>query len=548
MKIKLLYAPRLYETGRFGYQGSHALFPPLGIALVTSFLRKNKIESSQDDLDIKVWHDNTYSKDTSKKVDMALFDDRKRVLDFTKNGKDSLLQKEAEKILEKTEYHGYDIIGFSIIDDHNFSVLGCTIVLAKLIKERTNAIIIIGGLRHSRKIHEISLVNLDYIDFVVLEDHVTLLELLYFLERGNLDNIKDKNIVFKKQNIKKYMKYKKRKNFSINIDKKHLKKDRWGCNLAEDILPKPDFEALPLDLYKYNLKKCSHKSILLLPYSFVIGCNNGCIFCPNSEKPHIFCKPPKVVSREVKELSLKYKTKYFIFLNTNVNPSYKYTEELSYWFMRNNVNVLWISCANFRYLDKKLLKKLRKIGAIKLIYGLESASQKMLDYIEKGVTLKKARKLLKYGHRIGIWNEIELIAGMPHETKQDINNTIKFIQKNKKYINYFHLAKFILMNSKLKRYSKKYGICNIKDNIGNIYNLTHFTRSFDEVNGLKWREKVKQIEYSYKTIEKVINQHHWGSLNGYGQLHDDLHRLLYLYSTFTKKKKVLNYFRQQLLK
>lgn len=214
MKIKLFYSPRLYGIKKFGYPGGHSLLPPLGIATLTSFLRKNKIEVDQDDLDIKVWYNNNTG-NQFKKIDMSLFDDNKRILNFTKGGKDLSLENEAEKILNKTEYMGYDIIGFSVVDDHNFAALGSTIVLAKLLKEKTGATIVIGGLRPSREIHEISLINLDYIDFLILEDHVTFLELLCYLESGNIQNLKDKKIIFKKKNIKKYMKHKKINNFLI---------------------------------------------------------------------------------------------------------------------------------------------------------------------------------------------------------------------------------------------------------------------------------------------------------------------------------------------
>ena len=123
MNIKLFYSLRLYGGKKFGYPEEHSLVPPFGIATLKSFLNINGISVDQDDLDVKVWYDNKYSKKNSKRVNVALFDDSRRIREFIKKGKDNLLEKEAEKILEKTNYKGYDIFGFSIVDDHNFSAI-----------------------------------------------------------------------------------------------------------------------------------------------------------------------------------------------------------------------------------------------------------------------------------------------------------------------------------------------------------------------------------------------------------------------------------------
>ena len=116
-----------------------------------------------------------------------------------------------------------------------------------------------------------------------------------------------------------------------------------------------------------------------------------------------------------------------------------------------------MSCANFKQLTPTLLKKLRKAGGIKLIYGLESASPKLLKYIHKGTTILQVENLLEESHKLGIWNELELISGIPYETKNDEKKTIEFIKRNQKFIDYFHVAKYILMNSAITKNPKKYG-------------------------------------------------------------------------------------------
>ncbi len=544
MKIKLFYSPRFYlEEGKFGYQREPPFIPPIGLCTLTSFLKKHQYSVEQDDLDIKVFQNNQKSKSDSQKINMSLFDDRERIAQFIKKGDDSQLEEEAHQILKKTKIGNKDIIGFSICDDHNFSTIGSTIVLSKIIKENTGARIIIGGVRHQRKIYEETLTDLDYIDFVVLHNHITALNLVKIIEKGG-DLSKLQKISYNQNALHRYLKQAK------NRQKWKL----FDSIKGDDMIPPPAFEGLPLDLYSpsftdYRSKGIkSKKKVLLLPFSFVIGCLEGCAFCPNTEKPGLILRNPKTVANELKALSIKYKTEFFLFLNTNVNPSYRYAEMLADELIRIDANIMWSDCANLKHLDQKLLSKLRRAGAFRLVYGMESASPKMLKYIEKGLTQTHAEKMLQASNKEGIWNELELIAGMPRERQEDVQITIDFIKRNKPYINYFYLAKYMLMNSKISLNPTKFGIENIRENIKNLKGIQQFNRRFDEINGLRWPEKVKQIEQSYKSHCQAISDENsdrvWNNQRGYDSQGETLHLLYLLYSIFKNKKEVVDYFRQ----
>ena len=541
MKIKLFYSPRLYKPDLFGYQSQPPFIPPMGMSMLTSFLKKKNFDVKQDDLDIKVFSDNKYSKNERKKVDMSLFDDRERIANFIKTGEDEQLEEYARRILKKTEYKTFDMIGFSICDDHNFSAIGSTIVLSKIIKEETGATIIIGGLRHQRKIFEEKLTELSYIDFIVLHNHIKMLELLEKFETGRVKGQKIENVSYNQKYWKDYLKFKK--------NNKPPKRS-FEFKKADDIIPPPNFEGLPLDLYtpqfddKYNLKI---KRLLLLPFSFVTGCLEGCVFCPNSDNSSINLRNPEKVANELKDLSKKYKTRHFLFLNTNVNPTYEYANRLVNELINIDANIIWSDCANLKHLDKKLLIKLRKSGAVRLVYGLESASPKMLKFIEKGISQRRAKKMLKISHKVGIWNELELIAGIPHETEKDVKETASFVIKNKQYINYFYLAKYMLMNSKISRFPGRYKIKNIQDNIKTLEKIQPFNRRFDEIGGLKWDDKVNQIEHSFNklccAISDTSDPVQWTNQRGYNSQGEMLHLLLYLYTKLDKKQDIVDYFK-----
>jgi hypothetical protein len=95
-----------------------------------------------------------------------------------------------------------------------------------------------------------------------------------------------------------------------------------------------------------------------------------------------------------------------------------------------------------------------------------------------------------------------MICGFPYEKDSDIELTISFIKKNRKYISEIVLNKFFV-DGLLQIHPEKYGIRLRKWK--NIYR-TPFTRAFDEINGLRWEEKIEQISKSYNKLKETFAQ------------------------------------------
>jgi radical SAM superfamily enzyme YgiQ (UPF0313 family) len=487
--------------------GSTAYFPPLGISTLTSFLGAGGISVEQDDLDVKTFHNNL--KNNEKRIDLKIFLDEEKMKKFIKTGHDSVLESEAEKIIKLTKCKGFDVIGLSLIVTDNPSTSAVAIVIAKILKEKYDSTIIVGGPIGS-SVKE-KLVESGFIDYAIHGTSTTsvaeinLLNFCKMFEKG-IEKQKIPGISFMegKKIINNWIDYKKEEKFMINT---------------------PCFDGLPMELYRMKLNltvdgKKFEKKILLLPYYFIKGCPNNCNFCMLSkEEPFWIARKPEEVVETLKIFSKKYKTNYFYFHNPTINPTYEYANELADQLIKNDVNVFWTDCANFATLDRKLIKKLKDAGAVRLVFGLELASPKIIKFVGKKLSLSHVENILRINHKLGIWSEVDMICGFPYETKNDIQNTINFLRKNKKYINGAYLNK-LWLDGKLLKYPERYGI-RIREDEKDLYE-NWSTKPFDEIHGLSWEEKIKQTESFFIKLKETIKENNFVTLGA--------HELFFLFS------------------
>lgn len=547
MRIKLIYPPLYYPSiekkpDKMFYRRSPARIPLISLPILKSYLNEKGFFVEQDDLDIKVYTKNKFSEEGNK-IWMGLFDDMPRIRKFLETGSDPQLEDEAEKALKNTNYTSFDAIGFSVTNEWNIAGFGATLVLAKLIKEKTGSLIILGGSDIGQILNLFEKKSLlKFIDIMLLESnfhaHYDFLQILKSLEdaskKGKLGKRnhfftdsygRNKPVVFHTKKLR------------INV----LRPNQQELT-KEEAFPVPDFEGLPLELYKYGLSdidanKVSKSKILVLPYYFSSGCPNSCIFCGCSASKDFTFKNPERISEELERISSKHNTRFFIFYNTSLNPTRCFVNELIKELKRKDLNLLWSDCATIKNMDKKILKGLYECGARRIIYGVESPSPRLLRYVEKGISVARIEKILKLSHETGIWNEVELICGLPHESNEDIQKTLGFIDQNNRYINHYNLHQFKLVRSKLSLNPSKYGINNINER----EDKSIPGKAFDEISGLKWKNKLKQIQTSFEIVKS-----HLLKFPNYGYTDSDecFLKLIYLYSTLESKKEVLDYLKK----
>lgn len=542
MRIKLLYPPKLYEFHFFGsYSGNIARVPLISLPVLKSFIQQRGFTVDQDDLDIKVHEDNRKGIEDLK-VDMTLFKDRERIIDFLRSGNSAELEAQGRRILAKTDYADYDLVGFSIINEWNFSGIASTLVLAKLIREETGALIAVGGSDVGGILDWLDLDDaMRVIDFLCMTPrHYEFYDVLLTL-RNEKSAIAGMTNIDKREFINTYAKNLPPVIFGSRTRHLESRVSYLSYQLADRdraaAFPSPDFSGLPIEHYRISFGDLDEElgvkhPILILPYYFMMGCPYSCIFCRcSAEDDNCLLKDVDHIVDDLESLAEEFGTSFFLFLNTAINPTRKFSQALLKEMDTRGVRILWSDCATFANLDFGVLEQLYRAGARRLIFGAETASERLLKYVQKPTTIRQMEETLKRSHELGIWNEVEIICGLPHETDEDIRSTEDFLRRNAEYIDFVHLHKFKLLYSKLLLHPERYGIANIRQKPDPNYP----GKAFDEVGGLEWEDKDRQIEASYEALFPVVRELHQ---RGYAHTDESFIRLFALFSRVGDKAEI----------
>ncbi|AUB61405.1 B12-binding domain-containing radical SAM protein [Methanobacterium subterraneum] len=175
------------------------------------------------------------------------------------------------------------------------------------------------------------------------------------------------------------------------------------------------------------------------------GCVFSCNYCSSSliMGKKFRTRSPENVVDELEELSYKYGLKEVAFLDDIFMLNKKRAGMIADEIKCRDIDVSFIASSRVNNVDKRLLESLKDSGMSTLYCGVESGSQRVLDLMGKGITLKQAENAFKIAKNVGIDVVGSFILGYPGETVEEMNQTIDFsIKLDPDYCQYSILTPF----------------------------------------------------------------------------------------------------------
>ena len=241
-------------------------------------------------------------------------------------------------------------------------------------------------------------------DYVVFEGETALLELVHQLE-GKQDFSKVPNLIY-------------RQNGKIVVNQPF-----YSENI--NALAAPNFDGINFRQY--------FAPQAVLPVQFSRGCYyNDCAFCALTlDHQNFRQRQPEKVVEDLKTLMEKYQTPFFFF--TDECFALSPTKRLCSQLIEATVNAQWTCEMRFeKNLSRDLLKQMRDAGCLKIVFGLESYNQRVMDFMKKGIKQEHVRRIVDDCLDLDIAVHCYVLIGFPTETEPEALETMNFIVDHKR--------------------------------------------------------------------------------------------------------------------
>lgn len=249
------------------------------------------------------------------------------------------------------------------------------------------------------------------VDFVIRgEGEVTLQELLRTLEQGS-DVERVAGIAFRK------------KNETVVTPQRPVLRDL-------DTLPMPAWDLLDVKPYRKIWMK--HQGYFSLNLATTRGCPFKCNWCAKPIYGNRYhSRSPERVVAEIEYLISRFQVDHFWMSDDIFGLKPGWVETFARLVQERKLSFRYkIQSRADLLTDEATLDGLARSGAETIWIGAESGSQKILDAMEKGTTVKQiadaTRQLKARGMRVGYF----LQFGYLGETQADINSTLKMVLTN----------------------------------------------------------------------------------------------------------------------
>ena len=234
------------------------------------------------------------------------------------------------------------------------------------------------------------------------------------------------------------------------------------CGLVEDLdtIPFPARHLLPtqgMNIFAYKQRYWEGETTCLLTMR---GCPYKCAFCTAGGERVRYRSVDNVIA-EIEHVIDTYGIREFRLSDDTFTLNRERLLELLP--RMKECNIFWRASVRARPLDPGLLELMADSGCVELSYGIESGDQRVLDRVNKGVTLEQSETAMKWSKEAGITVRALMIAGLPGETPESAYKTIEFMERTRQYWDIAALTNFVpLPGSPIWNEPARFGVTKIK--------------------------------------------------------------------------------------
>lgn len=200
------------------------------------------------------------------------------------------------------------------------------------------------------------------------------------------------------------------------------------------------------------------------------GCPFHCFFCLATpvSGAKVRRRSPENIVAEIRECVEKYNIKNFLFWSDIFNIDKDWTMKLCQAIIDSGLKITWSANTRADTADLEMAEMMYKSGCRLVSIGVESGSQYMLEKMGKKITLNDVRRTVKVFKKAKIRIYNYFVIGLPWETEETVEETIKFaIELNSDFISFYTATP--LPGSRFYDYASEHNLFDKETSFENAY-------------------------------------------------------------------------------
>jgi radical SAM superfamily enzyme YgiQ (UPF0313 family) len=196
-----------------------------------------------------------------------------------------------------------------------------------------------------------------------------------------------------------------------------------------DELPFPKRDAIELGLYLDAWKK--HHGMNAISVSTMRGCPYSCRWCSRAVYGESYRRrSPSRVADEMQSIHDRYRPDTLWFVDDVFTINHKWLEDFTAELERRRLKIPYECITRADRLNERAVQLLKESGCFRVWIGAESGSQKVLDAMDRRVTVEQVQSMIQLSKRHGIETGTFIMLGYPGETEEDIEATIDHLKRS----------------------------------------------------------------------------------------------------------------------
>ncbi|MCG6537609.1 MAG: B12-binding domain-containing radical SAM protein, partial [Syntrophales bacterium LBB04] len=200
---------------------------------------------------------------------------------------------------------------------------------------------------------------------------------------------------------------------------RHNPPEAW---LSPETIPAPAWHYL--DLRPYRLPLSGRPFLIVAP---IRGCPYRCNFCtaPLYYGSKLRKRPIASVIGEIQNNIARHHIREFFIWADTFTADRRYVQEFCQAILASGMEISWTCNSRVDTIDEQTLDLMKKAGLWMISFGLESGNDAILEKTGKKITVAQSIAAVNMAFKAGIRVAGHFIFGLPDETEQTLEDTLR---------------------------------------------------------------------------------------------------------------------------